>query len=289
MHSSFQTLVDNHPKMQQLNHIIKPLLTDGLMIAFSGGVDSSFLLWSANEIRKQWGLKEETLTAILTVSPSVPEWEIADAKKMAEDFKVPLHVVPSHELNQEAYRKNEGDRCYYCKAELFSIAKDLAQKLGMKNIAYGYNASDRQDVRHGQRAAEENNIHAPLEAAGLEKNDIRLLLRQIGLALADKPASPCLASRIMTGVTVTEERLTHVKLMEDILRSFGIKIYRVRIHEESVKSTNIINRYFRIEVSPDEMPLILALREKLMNQAKQLGYRWVNLDLAGYTMGGATS
>lgn len=289
---SYSHLIETSPKVLLLKNILTPLLEQGLIIAFSGGVDSSFLLWSAMETLKLMATKNSKgrLLALLTISPSIPVWEREDAKKFADTINVNLVVINSHELKQEAYAKNDGKRCYYCKSELFNIAKREAERNGFRHIAYGYNASDRKDVRFGHLAAKENNIHAPLDLAGLEKNEIRQVLKQIGLELADKPASPCLASRVMTGVRVTEETLQHIQEMETILRSAGLRVYRVRVHEEKIASDALHSnhRYFRIEVSPDEMPAVLKIREALVYKARKMGYRWINLDLSGYQMGGGT-
>lgn len=138
-------------------------------------------------------------------------------------------------------------------------------------------------------AAQENNIYSPLDAAGLEKTEIRGFLKQLGFHLSDKPASPCLASRLMTGVRVTEEKLNHVQTMENRLRQEGFRVYRVRVHEEKGGDSKASGyRYFRIEVAPDEMLKLLEIRESLIHTARQLGYRWVNLDLSGYQLGGGT-
>lgn len=284
--------MDNLPKIQKLKKILHPLLENGLIIAFSGGVDSGFLLWAAVETQKEMQMqgKSARLLALLTVSASVPPWEIQEAKAFAEILNVQLYIHESQELQQEAYAKNDGSRCYYCKSELFRITKEYATRLNYQHIAYGYNASDRKDVRLGHLAAAENTIHAPLDEAGLEKEEIRAALRECGLSLADKPASPCLASRVMVGVRVTPEKLHHVLKMEDILRNAGIHIYRVRIHEEKTVKNGVdfILPYFRIEVAPAEMQAVLTLREVLIEAGQSMGYRWVNLDLAGYKLGGGT-
>jgi uncharacterized protein len=289
---TYTHLIATLPKIAALNNILTPLLKEGLIVAFSGGVDSSFLLWAALESLKlthSEGKKGRVL-ALLTVSPSIPSWEIHDAKQFAKAICAELFIIDSHELQQEAYAKNDGKRCYYCKSELFKLAKQEGMRQGYRSIAYGYNASDRQDIRMGHLAAQEQDIYSPLEKAGLEKDEIRDILRQIGFNLSDKPASPCLASRIMTGVRVTEEKLQHIQTMEQLLRQAGLHVYRVRVHEEQSDIAGLIskNRYFRIEVPPNEMSAILDIRETLIHTARQLGYRWVNLDLSGYQLGGGT-
>jgi len=278
-----------NPKLALLSGNLSPLLREGLIVAFSGGVDSSFLLWKAErtlcEMRDRGELGK--LLALTTVSASIPPWEVEEAAVFAKSLQVEHAVIESHEVEQEAYAQNDGTRCYYCKSELFRISEEELKRRGYRHIAYGYNASDRSDLRHGHKAALENNIHAPLNDVGLEKNEIRQCLSEIGLKLADKPASPCLASRVMTGVRVTPAKLFDIQKMEEILRAAIIKTYRVRLHEEKNSDSKDTVSYFRIEVAPDEIPAVFQVREKLLIEARRRGYRWVTLDLAGYQMGGA--
>ncbi len=257
------------------------------MIAFSGGVDSSFLLLAAAYSLKflEEGKEYGRLVALTTRSPSVSRRELDEAVAFAKSLEVNHVVLESKELEKEAYVRNDGLRCYHCKSELFSLSLDEARKRSCKYIAYGYNASDRRDSRAGQRAALENDIRSPLDDAGLEKEEIRHVLREMGLALAEKPASPCLASRVMTGVRVTSEKLNDIEKMEEILRKAFIKVFRVRLHEEQTENSKPVS-YFRIEVSAEEMVAVLNIRDELIQEAKNLGYRWATLDLAGYRMGG---
>ncbi|MDX1837269.1 ATP-dependent sacrificial sulfur transferase LarE [Legionella taurinensis] len=287
---TYAGLLETATKMTALHRILTPLIEGGLMVAFSGGVDSSFLLWAAVEALNSSEALRKTgrVLAVLAVSPSIPAWEIDEAKQFAKAIEAALCVIDSQELAQDAYAKNDNKRCYYCKSELFALAKREARERGYRSIAYGYNASDRRDIRLGHVAAQENNIYSPLEAAGLEKAEIRGFLKQLGFHLSDKPASPCLASRLMTGVRVTEEKLNHVQTMEHLLRQEGFRVYRVRVHEEKGGDNSLGYRYFRIEVAPDEMLKLFEIRESLIHTARQLGYRWVNLDLAGYQLGGGT-
>ncbi|KGP63887.1 hypothetical protein EP47_07045 [Legionella norrlandica] len=285
-------LLEKTSKLDLLKSILASLIENGLIVAFSGGVDSGFLLWAAIETLKSLNLsgKKGRVLAVLAVSPSIPLWEVEDARKFAKNIGAELLIVNSHEVQQEAYAKNDGKRCYYCKTELFTIAKKEGIERGYQSIAYGYNASDRNDIRPGHLAAQEHNIYSPLEQVGLEKGEIREFLRELGFSLSDKPATPCLASRIMTGVRVTEEKLNHIHEMESLLRDAGLSVYRVRIHEEHFTSERLTSghRYFRIEVAPEEMLAVLRIRDLLVSTARKLGYRWVNLDLAGYQLGGAT-
>ncbi len=188
----------------------------------------------------------------------------------------------SAEIENPEYLNNDSLRCYHCKTELFSIAKEVASENDCKRIAYGYSASDKTDIRPGHKAALENEILFPLAEYDFKKEEIRELMRFHGLELSDKPSSPCLSSRIMTGVRITKQELKDVDELENILRSGGLKIFRLRVHE-------IDGKYFlRLETVPAEMMLALQLKEELVKEAKARGYRWVTLDLEGYKTGGGT-
>lgn len=265
-------------KYAALRENLRDKLAGGLIVAFSGGVDSAFLLWAAEQERRASGGQ---LLALTTVSASLAEAEKADATRFARELGVEHLWRASGEVANPAYAINDPNRCYHCKSELFRLARETAQERGLQWIAYGYNASDRGDFRPGHRAAQENQILAPLDAAGLTKDDIRQLMRDNGLDLADKPASPCLSSRFLTGVAITPRKLREIDALETLLRAGGLRVFRVRVHEDGV------NRWLRLEVAPDEMPLALNLREQFVHESKKRGFRWVTLDLAGYRTGGA--
>lgn len=260
-----------------LNDILRPLLADGLIVAFSGGVDSAFLTWAAERERQEHGGK---VIALTTLSASFSQAERTDVERFIAAYGVRHIWQESQELLNPEYLINDGNRCFHCKTELFDICRDAAKMNNFKWIAYGYNASDRGDVRPGHRAAMENNILSPLEAADLTKDDIRQLMRDNGLEMADKPASPCLSSRLMSGVTITRKKLKDVEELEAILRDGGLKVFRVRMHEDGEV------KFLRLEVATDEMQRAVELRDDLVREALKLGYKWVTLDLAGYTMGG---
>lgn len=266
-------------KFQALTSKLAPLVQEGLIVAFSGGVDSMFLLWAAEQVRVKTGGR---LLALTAVSASMAEVERSDAQAFARTLGVEHVWEHSTEIEQPAYIVNDHNRCYYCKTELFRIGHDVARERGFGWLAYGYNASDRGDTRPGHRAALENNIVAPLADAELTKDEIRILMRAHGLSFSSKPASPCLSSRLMSGVQVTPQKLRDVEEMEKILRDGGLHVFRVRLHEDGKVS------FFRIEVEPAEMAHALALREALVTHALARGYRWVVLDLAGYKTGGGT-
>jgi len=268
--------------LQKYNALKKDLgkyTAEGMIVAFSGGVDSGFLLWAAEEARKKYG---GSLIALTTNSESMPTHDRADVERFIETIGVRHIWKESAEVDNPEYLKNDSLRCYHCKTELFSIAKKVAIENGFKRIAYGYSASDRTDVRPGHKAALENDVLFPLAEFDFTKDEIRELMRLHGLELSDKPSSPCLSSRIMRGVKITKEELKDIDRLESLLREDGLKIFRLRLHEINGK------QFLRLETAPDEMELAFRLREKLVKEAKVLGYNWVTLDLEGYKTGGGT-
>lgn len=258
---------------EQLNAVVR----DGLVVAFSGGVDSAFLLWAAGRAARR---TEGNVLALTTVSESMPSRDLDDGVRFADGVGVEHVIEHSAEMRDPEYVRNDADRCYYCKAELFRIAERLSTERGMRWISYGYSASDRHDVRPGHKAALESGVLSPLAEAGLDKEDIRTLMRRHELQLADKPASPCLSSRVMTGLSITSEQLEDVERIEAMLRAGGVEVCRVRVCDAAPGC------FLRIEVGPDEMEQVLPLRGELVREAKHRGYRWVTLDLAGYHAGG---
>lgn len=272
-------LLDKHAR---LSHQLRALLQDGLIVAFSGGVDSAFLLWVAEQQRRESGGR---LLALTAVSASMASVEREDARTFAESLGVEHVWEESHELDNPLYAVNDSSRCYHCKSELFRIARAtasrrLAEGSGFRWLAYGYNATDGRDVRPGHTAALENDVLAPLAASDLGKDDIRALMREHGLTLSEKPASPCLSSRLMTGVQVTPAKLKDVEEMESLIRLAGVRVVRVRLHEVAGR------RLLRIEVAPDEIGRAIELRDDIVSEGHRRGYQWVTLDLAGYRMGG---
>jgi uncharacterized protein len=267
----------NPSALEGLEDHLGRLLQDGLVVAFSGGVDSTFLLWAAERARRKQGGR---LLALTTESASMPAADREDALEFVRELGVEHLLRRSGEMRLEAYTRNDENRCYHCKAELFEIAESIVDQRGWRWIAYGYNASDVGDVRPGHRAAQERGVRSPLADAGLTKDEIRTLMRTHGLRLAEKPASPCLSSRIMTGLQITPERLEDVEALEAILRAGGIRVCRVRVCREGATA------FLRLEVAPAEMPRVLALRDELLREAQARGYRWVTLDLEGYRTGG---
>lgn len=267
-------------KYARLAAILAALLPEGLVVAFSGGVDSAFLLWAACQQQRTGGGR---LLAVTAVSASMAQAERDDALAFTTQLAVEHVWHDSHEIDNPAYALNDARRCYHCKNELFGICREVATSRatdGYRWIAYGYNASDRQDVRPGHEAAIEHGVRSPLAEAGLEKDEIRALMRDQGVELADKPASPCLSSRLMRGVRVTPSRLRDVEELEALLRARGLRVFRVRVHEIGARSL------LRVEVAPEELRRAFEVREDLVTAGCARGYDWVTLDLAGYRVGG---
>ncbi|HEB88369.1 MAG TPA: ATP-dependent sacrificial sulfur transferase LarE [Deltaproteobacteria bacterium] len=241
------------------------------MIAFSGGVDSSYLGWAAHRV-----LGDDCLL-VTAVSPSYPESHRTMAEEVVARFGLPHRFVDTHEMERAAYRVNASDRCYHCKSELFDTMERLGAELGFERVAYGVNTDDRSDFRPGHRAADEHGVLAPLQEVGLSKAEIRELSRFAGLPTADLPASACLSSRLPYGTEVTVERLRQVEEGESRLRALGFGQVRLRHHGELA----------RVEVDPKELPRALerAMTERIVRAIKPLGFRYVTLDLEGYRMG----
>ena len=264
-------------KLQNLFEQLKNFLKDGVIIAYSGGLDSAILIWAAEKVRKEHGGK---LLALTTNSISIPRAELDEAIEFAKELGVKHKIVKSNEIENEDYKRNDLNRCYYCRVELFRITDEVANIDGYKHVLYGYNYSDINDIRAGHRAALENNIVSPLADAKLTKDEIRYIMRQNGFEISEKPASPCLSSRIMTGIEVTPKRLSDIETMENILKKNGAKVYRVRVCKDGEKD------FLRIEMADEEIDLAVKLRKQLTAEGKKRGYYWITLDLSGYKMGG---
>jgi uncharacterized protein len=267
-------------KFSALRSSLKGYLKEGAVIAFSGGVDSAFLLWTAEKVRKVCG---GSLVALTTLSASLSNVDREDAIHFAKSLGVDHVLEESGEVSSPKYRRNDLNRCYYCKTELFRIARDIAEQKKFRWVLYGYNASDRADFRPGHLAALENNVQSPLYDAGLSKEEIRSIMRRNNLELSEKAASPCLSSRIMAGIPISPQRLNDVEALESMLKRNGMKVFRVRLCGKEPE-------YFvRIEIAQEEMQEVLKVRDQLVREGRQRGYRWVTLDLEGYKMGGGVT
>ena len=242
-----------------------------LIVAYSGGVDSTYLAYAAHQ-----ALGERAL-AVTAVSPSYPQSHRELAEEVSRQFGFRHRFVATHEMDNPDYRRNPADRCYFCKTELFSLLEQLRGELGFSAVGYGVNTDDTSDFRPGHRAAEEHRILAPFLEVGLSKAEIRELSRAAQLPTADIPASACLASRIPYGMEVTSEKLRQIDEAEEALRALGFRQLRVRHHGDLA----------RIEIAPEELPRALELeRARAMSAALHaVGFRWVALDLDGYRTG----
>ncbi|MHB1426997.1 MAG: ATP-dependent sacrificial sulfur transferase LarE [Gemmataceae bacterium] len=241
-------------------------------VAFSGGIDSTVVAQAA-----QLALGERAV-AVTADSPSVPRAEIADARRLAERIGIRHRVVATEEFNDANYVRNDGSRCYYCKSELYSRIETLLPELGALLICSGANLDDAGDYRPGLKAAAEHRVRHPLQEAGFTKADVRALALAWDLPTWDKPASPCLSSRLAPGVEVTHERAARVEEAEKHLRSLGYRECRVRLHEGELA---------RIEVPLAEQHRLHqpAVQQELVRQLKELGFLFVTLDLEGFRSG----
>jgi uncharacterized protein len=242
-----------------------------LIIALSGGADSAYLAWAAH---KALGDRALSVTAI---SPSYSTHDRDQLSSFLQQFSIRHEFVETHEMDDASYRANAGDRCYFCKDELFKVLDELAARRNIAAIAYGINADDTADFRPGHRAAAEHRVLAPLLDARLRKAEIRELSRRANLPTWDRPASACLASRLPYGTEVTPDRLALVDRAEAALRDLGFRQFRVRLHDKLA----------RVEIAPDELPRALTpeMATAINVRLKAAGFLYVSLDLEGYRQG----
>jgi uncharacterized protein len=249
----------------------------GALVAFSGGVDSALVARVAHDVL---GDKAIALTAD---SPTFPAEERAIAKAMTQQMGMRHVLVESRELESEGYASNKGDRCYFCKSELFELARAKAQELGIRWVMDGTVLDDLGAHRPGLVAAKEQSVRHPLVEAGFDKAAVRLAARALDVPVWDKPSFACLGSRFPVGTRVTQDRVEMVGRVESLLRVFGLRQFRVRFH--LVEGQPMA----RIEVDPSELEILVreGIRDALVELARQIGFRWVTLDLEGYRSGGA--
>ncbi len=242
-----------------------------VLVAFSGGVDSSYLALIATQ---ELG---ENARCVIGISPSVSNEQREEADKIAAEFKFNYRTIDTEELENPNYLSNPTNRCYHCKTELYGKLSAVAEQINVSFVLDGANTDDVGDYRPGRTAAAEKSVRSPLIEVGLSKDEIRYLSRKHELSTWDKPASPCLSSRIAYGVPVTIERLSKIERGEAFLRSLGFREFRVRVHEEIV----------RLEIAPDEMQraLNVEMTEKMAEKFRKLGFKYVTLDLQGYRSG----
>lgn len=262
--------MDLQEKYNSLQKILRDL--DKVVVAYSGGVDSTFLLKAAVET-----LGSKKVLACISVGPSLPQSQYTQAIEMAEKIGANVRTVETDELKDSKYLANKADRCFHCKSYLYEELTKVAKKEGYDCVVCGSNLDDEKDYRPGNRAADVFGIRSPLMEAGLGKDDIRQLSRQMNLPTADMPASPCLASRVAYGLDITEQRLGQIEKAEEFLRQLGFTEFRVRHHDTVA----------RIEVHPEDMNKIMdsSLRLKIVEKLKSLGFNFVALDLEGFRSG----
>jgi pyridinium-3,5-biscarboxylic acid mononucleotide sulfurtransferase len=256
-------------KASQLQAILRQ--SGRLLVAYSGGIDSAYLAWAAH---RELG---NNMLAVIADSPSLARTQLKDALAFAQEQGIPVEVLSTSELDRPEYARNDGQRCFQCKDELFTVMEDVRASRDFETIAYGVNFDDQGDFRPGQAAARQHHVAAPLLDARLTKQEIRTLARNADLRIWDKPASACLSSRIEYGRPVTREALDVVERGEDAIRALGFRQFRVRHHGDIV----------RIEIDRAELPRALdpAMAAQFTAIFKQLGFKFVTLDLEGFRSG----
>jgi pyridinium-3,5-biscarboxylic acid mononucleotide sulfurtransferase len=256
-------------KEERLRELFRTL--ESVIVAYSGGVDSSYVAYVANA---ELGARAVCITG---QSASLPAYQNEEIDRVVKSFGFNHETIRTDELEHPRYRANDGERCFFCKDELYTRLEALARSRGIEHIVDGSTVDDLDDYRPGRQAAKQHAVRSPLIEVGLNKNEVRELSRRAMLPTWDKPASPCLSSRIAYGTTVTIERLQKVDRGEEILREFGFREFRVRHHDTLV----------RLEISPAEMDRVLQkdLIDQLAARFRELGFKYVTLDLHGFRSG----
>lgn len=264
-----ESLPDTQAKLHALETDLRRL--GSVMIAYSGGVDSAYLAATAHRVLG------DRMLAVLADSPSLARRDMEQALAFAQSIGMPVRVIQTEELDKPEYQRNDASRCFHCKTELFDGMQGLGAKLGYSHIAYGMNADDTRDFRPGQRAAKEHEVLAPLADAGLTKLEVRTLAREAGYSLWDRPAAPCLSSRVEYGRAVTREVLAQVEQAEESMRQLGFREFRVRHHGELA----------RVEIARSEMTKALSMEmlDAITQALRGAGFQYITLDCAGFRSG----
>jgi uncharacterized protein len=262
--------MDLKNKYNSLEKILREL--GKVVIAYSGGVDSTFLLKVAVDT-----LGAENVLACISAGVAEPSNLLVRAEKLIEQIGARLEVIETDELSDPNFAANKADRCFHCKSHICKVLIDIAKERGFEHVIFGTNFDDLDDFRPGNRAMKVFGIRSPLAEAKLTKQDIRQLSRQMNLPTADQPASPCLASRISYGLKVTSERLKQIDEAEEFLRSLGFVEFRVRHHDTIA----------RIEVNPQDIEKVTTepTRSQIIDKLKSLGFKFVTVDLQGFRSG----
>ena len=256
--------------LQRLREILAAM--DSVLVTFSGGVDSALVARTAHEVLG------DRAVALIATSPTLPVEELIAARQVAEESGFALLEVDAHELDRDGYAANAGNRCYFCKTELFDLAEHERNRLGLAWVADGTLVDDLGDDRPGLVAAGEHRVRHPLVEARLSKADVRRVALALGMSVWDKPSFACLGSRFPAGTAITEDKLRRVARVETALRDLGLRQFRVRWHE-------IGDRVLaRIEVEPAELSWLAApeRRDPVVRVCREAGFAWVTLDLVGY-------
>ena len=257
--------LDNY--VDNMTSILKEM--GSVLIAFSGGIDSTLLAVMAHKI-----LGDSAL-AITACSPALASRELDEANLLAGEFGFQHRVIKTYEMEKEGYLSNPSDRCYFCKTELYDQLVSLAESEGYAYVANGANVDDQGDYRPGMKAAKEHLVRSPMVEAGLNKDMVRRIARELNIRIWDKPAQPCLSSRIPYGIRVTTGTLSKIEQAEEYLRSLGLREVRARHHD----------KLCRVEVGAGEMDQAFAHRREIVDHLKKIGYLWVSLDLSGLRSG----